>query len=83
MEQHVFVYSFIIEGTTEKVLQLIMLLKLIYNKNLGFVKTKKHYSEVQTIINLLFDTIIVMKKILMTFSELPPIGLCKDALFHW
>ncbi len=60
MEQHVFVYSFIIEGTTEKVLQLIMLLKLIYNKKLGFVETKKcileHYSEVQTIINLLMNT---------------------------
>ncbi len=73
MEQHVFLYSFIIEGATEKVLQLIMLLKLIYNKNLGFVETKKcileHYSEVQTIINLLMNTYCHEKKFWWPFQS--------------
>ncbi len=36
----VFAYSLIIEGTTEKVLQLIMPLKSIYNQILGFVVQK-------------------------------------------
>jgi hypothetical protein len=33
-----FAFSWIIEGTTEKVLQFIMPLESIFNKNLGFVE---------------------------------------------
>ncbi len=36
-----FAFSLIIEGRTEKVLQIIMPLKLVYNKNLGFIKQKR------------------------------------------
>ncbi len=49
MEQHLFTFSFIIEGTTEKVLQTIKPLRLIYNKNLGFIDQKcflEHHSKV-------------------------------------
>jgi hypothetical protein len=35
-----YAFSLIIEGTTEKVLQLIMPLKSIYNQNLGFIGHK-------------------------------------------
>jgi hypothetical protein len=38
MEQHGFLFSLIIEGTTEKVLQLIMPLKSMYNQNLCFIQ---------------------------------------------
>jgi hypothetical protein len=37
MEQHVFAFSSIIEGTTEKALQLKMPPKSIYNRNFGFI----------------------------------------------
>ncbi len=40
MEQHIFGFSLIIEGTTEKVLQFIMPLKSIYNRNFGFIEQK-------------------------------------------
>jgi hypothetical protein len=44
MEQHVFfAFSLIIEGATEKVLQFIMPVKSIYNKNLGFVGQKMFF----------------------------------------
>ncbi len=33
-----FAFSIIIEGTTEKVMQFMMPLKSIYNKNLGFIE---------------------------------------------
>jgi hypothetical protein len=35
---HFFVFSFIIEGATEKVLQLIKQLKSIYDQNLDFIE---------------------------------------------
>ncbi len=35
-----FAFSLIIEGTTEKVLQFIMPLKLIYSRNFGFIAQK-------------------------------------------
>jgi hypothetical protein len=38
MEEHIFAFSLIIEGTTEKVLQFIMPLKSIYNKNFGIIE---------------------------------------------
>ena len=43
MEQHVFVFSLIIEGTTEEVLQFIMPLKSIYNQNLGFIEQEMYF----------------------------------------
>jgi hypothetical protein len=74
-----FAFSLIIEGATEKVLQFIMPLKSIYNKNLGFVEEKcifVHYREVLTFKNLLIDIIFVTIFFLVTFSEPPPIVLC-------
>ncbi len=50
------------EGTTEKMLQFMMPLKLIRNKNLGFIEQKmffEHYRVVLTI-NLLIDIVFVM-----------------------
>ncbi len=38
-----FAFSLIIEGTTEKVLQFIMSLESIYNKNLGFIEQKVYF----------------------------------------
>jgi len=40
MEQRVFAFSLIIEGTSEKVLQFIVSLKSIYNRNFGFTQQK-------------------------------------------
>ncbi len=40
MEQHVFTNFLIIEGATDKALQLSLPLKSIYNKNFGFVEQK-------------------------------------------
>ncbi len=37
---HFFAFSLVIEGTTEKVLQFMMPVKLIYNKNHGFIEQK-------------------------------------------
>jgi hypothetical protein len=66
MEQHVFfVFSLIIDGTTGKVLQFVMKLKPIYCQNLCFTEQKNVFlnatEKVQTIKNLLIDTICVMK----------------------
>jgi hypothetical protein len=36
----VFAFSSIIEGTTEKALQFIMIHKSIYNRNFGFIEQK-------------------------------------------
>jgi hypothetical protein len=38
-----FAIPFIIEGTTEKVLQFVMPLKSIYNKHLGFIEQKMYF----------------------------------------
>ncbi len=38
MEQLVFAFALIIDGTTEKVLQFVMPLKSIYSQNLGFIE---------------------------------------------
>ncbi len=65
MEQHVFAYSIIIEGTTEKVMQFIIPLKSIYNKNLGLIEQKcifERNREIQTSKHLLNDIIFVPKK---------------------
>jgi hypothetical protein len=53
-------FSWIIEATTEKVLQFTMPFKSIYSKNIGLIEQKmffEHYGEVQTIKNLLIDII--------------------------
>ncbi len=42
-QQHLFAFPFIIGGTAEKVLQFIMPLKSIYNKNLGLVELKMYF----------------------------------------
>ncbi len=74
-----FSFSLIIEGTTEKGLQFITPLKSIYNKNLGLIEQKMYFSTLQRgsnkkkYINSLYFR--HGKKFLMTFSELPPIGL--------
>ncbi len=60
MEQRVFAFSFIIEGTTEKVLQFIIPLNSIYNQNLGFIEQKKRIFETRK--HLLLDIIFVTKK---------------------
>jgi hypothetical protein len=51
--QHAFAFSFVIEGTTEKVLKFVMPLKSIYNKNI--------YNK-----NIAF---IVQKNVLLTTEE--------------
>ncbi len=38
-----FAFSWIIEGATEKVLQFIMPLKSIYNRNFGFIEQKMYF----------------------------------------
>ncbi len=43
MEQNVFAFSLITEGPTEKVSQLIMPLKSIFNHNLSFVEQKMYF----------------------------------------
>ncbi len=38
MEEHIFAFSLIIDGTTETVFQFIMPLKSIYDKNFGIIE---------------------------------------------
>ncbi len=38
-----FAFSIIVEGTTEKVMQFVMPLKSIYNKNLGFIEQEMYF----------------------------------------
>ncbi len=49
MEQHVFVFSSTIEGTTEKVLQFIKPLMSIYNWNFGFIEQKMYFWTLQRV----------------------------------
>jgi hypothetical protein len=71
-----FAISFIIEGTTAKVLQFKMPLKSTYSRKFGFIEQKmyfEHYREFQARKTLLIDIIFAMKKeYLLTFLELPP-----------
>ncbi len=75
-----FAFSLIIEGTKEKVLQLIMPLKSIYSQNLGFVEQKMHFWTLQTGSNNKKSTnwhyYCHENIFLMSFPELPPIGFC-------
>jgi hypothetical protein len=53
-KQHIFAFSLIIVDATEKVLQFMMPLKSIYNKNLGLIEQKcvfEHHREAQEIKN--------------------------------
>jgi hypothetical protein len=80
MEQPIFAFWLVIEGTTETVLQLLMQLKSIYNKNLGFVGQKLYFWTLQRGSNkkkLLIDILFCRDMFSpMTFSELPSIGVC-------
>ncbi len=59
MGQHVFLtFSLIIEGATEKVLQFIMPLKLMFIKNVGFNEQK-----------CIFDTTDILKKYFNNFTN--------------
>ncbi len=77
MEQHVFAFSSIIEGITEKVLKFIMPLKSIYNRNFGFHWTKIVFPTVQRVssknITINWDHFCPPKLYLLTLLELPPI----------
>ncbi len=44
-----FAFSFIIEGNTEKLLQLMIPLKSIYNRNIGFIKQKMYLWTLQRV----------------------------------
>ena len=79
MEQHALVFLLITEGATEKVLQFIMPLESIYDKNLCFVEQKcifEHYGEVLTIKNVLIHIIFVMKIFSGYLFRVAPIVLC-------
>jgi len=72
MEQRVFAFSLIVEGTTEKVLQFISHLSQFTAETLVSLNKKcifEHYREFQARKTLLFDIIFSMKKIcyLLTF----------------
>ncbi len=43
-----FVFSLVIEGTTEKVLQFIMPFKSIYNRNFDFIEQKMYFWTIQS-----------------------------------
>jgi len=47
LEQHIFAFLIITEGTTGKALQFIMPLKSIYMKNLGFITQKMYFCTLQ------------------------------------
>ncbi len=79
MDQHVFAVWLIIEGATEKVLQFIRPLKSIYYKSLGFIAQKMYFGILQINSNKKFNNCHCFfheKKIIMTLSEVPSIGLC-------
>jgi hypothetical protein len=76
MEQYIFAFSLIIEGSTKKKLQFIIPFTFtIYNQYPGYIEKCifERYREVQTIKNLL--TILSWNFFLITFSELPAIVL--------
>ena len=66
-----------------------MPLKLIYNRNFGFIEQKMYfeqYRELQVRKTLLIDIIFDMKKVLVDLFRAAPymfmLVLHKDALFH-
>jgi hypothetical protein len=81
MEQHViFTLSLIIEGTTEKVLQFEMSLKIAYNVQFGSIEQFyifEHCRTVKTRKRFIKRHYFCHKtSALFTFLELPPKGLC-------
>jgi hypothetical protein len=63
MEQHIFAFSLIIEGTAEKVLQFMMPLNSIYNRNFGFIEQKMYFLTLQRVSSKKISGIIfAMKK---------------------
>jgi hypothetical protein len=71
---HFKTFSLIIEGATEKVLQLIKPLKSIYNKSICFKEQKcilKHFRIVKTAFSM-----SLKKLVMFTFSVLPSLSLC-------
>jgi hypothetical protein len=84
-----FAFWSIIEGTTEKVLQFIMLLKLIYNRNFVSLNKKCIFWTLQRISarqTLLTDIIFDMEKKYVDLFRAAPYMLMfvlrKDVLFH-
>ncbi len=91
MERRIFfTFSLIIEGTREKVLQFIMPLKSIYNRNFSFIEQKNVFLNTTESFKqeklLLIDIILAMKKISVALFRAAPYMLMlaphKDALFH-
>ncbi len=79
MRNAFFAFSFIIEGTTEKVLQFIMPLESIYSRNSGLIEQKMYFWTLQRVSskeNYWLTLFLPWKKYLLTFSELPPICSC-------
>ncbi len=76
-----FDFSLIIEGTTEKVLQFIMPLRSIYNQNIGFIEQILYFWALQKGSNnkrsIHWHYFCHENIFLVTFLELPPIGLCQ------
>jgi hypothetical protein len=67
--------SLITDGATEKVLQFMIPLKSVYNKNFGFIQKNyllKNYRKVKTIKMSIMALFLKLKKsLLITLSELP------------
>jgi hypothetical protein len=75
MEQCIFAFSLIIEGTTEKVLQFIMPLRSIYNRNFGFTEQKNVFLNTTESFKqekLLIDNIFATKKIYVDCLKAAP-----------
>jgi hypothetical protein len=83
MEQRVFAFSFIIEGTTEKALQFIIPLNSIYNQNLGFIEQKNVFLKQE---NIYYLTLFLSQKnsddLFRAATYRVMLVLPKDALFH-
>ncbi len=89
IEQQVFAFSLIEEGTTEKVLQFMMPLKSIHSQTMFcstknvFLNTTERFKQEK---NLLTDTIFVVKKNSYDLFRAAPyrlmLVLLKDVLFH-
>jgi hypothetical protein len=79
-EQHFFAFSLNVQGTTEKVLQYILPLMSVYNKHLDSVEREMYFwTQRRGSINKKSNNwhyFLSWKIFMMTFSELPPIGLC-------
>ncbi len=90
MEQYFFAFSLIIEGTTEKVSQIIMPLKSIYNRNVSFIEQKLYFWTLRRVSSkknpINWHYFFAMKKVLVDLFRAAPymfvLALHKDVLFH-